>query len=129
MSSKMRSKIDTKVGALPGRHHAATQPVHYLAVLFLLAASASFAPAWADKPAELNLYSARHYHTDEALYNDFTKTTGIKINRIEASDNALIERLKSEGAKVRPMSFCLWMLPGCGVPKQMVFSKQRSPIT
>ena len=99
MSSKMRSKIDTKVGALPGRHHAATQPVHYLAVLFLLAASASFAPAWADKPAELNLYSARHYHTDEALYNDFTKTTGIKINRIEASDNALIERLKSEGAK------------------------------
>ena len=99
MSSKMRSKIDTKVGALPGRHHAATQPVRYLAGLFLLAASASLSPAWADKPAELNLYSARHYHTDEALYNDFTKTTGIKINRIEASDNALIERLKSEGAK------------------------------
>ena len=99
MSSKMRSKIDTKVGALPGRHHAATQPVRYLTGLFLLAASASLSPAWADKPAELNLYSARHYHTDEALYNDFTKTTGIKINRIEASDNALIERLKSEGAK------------------------------
>lgn len=52
------------------------------------------------KPAqELNLYSARHYQTDEALYNGFTKATGIKINRIEASDNALIERLKSEGAK------------------------------
>ena len=99
MSSKMRSKIDTKVGALPGRHHAATQSMRYLAGLLLLAASASFAPVWADKPAELNLYSARHYHTDEALYNDFTKTTGIKINRIEASDNALIERLKSEGAK------------------------------
>ena len=99
MSSKMRSKIHTKVGALPGRHHAATQSMRYLAGLLLLAASASFAPVWADKPAELNLYSARHYHTDEALYNDFTKTTGIKINRIEASDNALIERLKSEGAK------------------------------
>jgi iron(III) transport system substrate-binding protein len=48
---------------------------------------------------ELNLYSARHYQTDEALYSGFTKATGIKINRIEASDNALIERLKSEGAK------------------------------
>lgn len=48
---------------------------------------------------ELNVYSARHYQTDEALYGGFTKQTGIKINRIEASDNALIERLKSEGAK------------------------------
>ena len=99
MSNEMRSKNDTNLGALPSRPLAATQPVRYLAGLFLLVASASFAPAWADKPSELNLYSARHYHTDEALYNDFTKTTGIKINRIEASDNALIERLKSEGVK------------------------------
>lgn len=50
-------------------------------------------------PKELNVYSARHYQTDEALYGGFTKATGIKINRIEASDNALIERLKSEGVK------------------------------
>ena len=41
---------------------------------------------------ELNLYSARHYQTDEALYSNFTKKTGIKINRIEADDNALAER-------------------------------------
>ena len=99
MSSEMRSKNDSNVGALPSRPLVATQPVRYLVGLFLLATSVSFAPAWADKPSELNLYSARHYHTDEALYNDFTKTTGIKINRIEASDNALIERLKSEGVK------------------------------
>ena len=45
----------------------------------------------------LNLYSARHYQTDEALYANFTKQTGIKINRIEADDNVIIERLKSEG--------------------------------
>lgn len=45
----------------------------------------------------LNLYSARHYQTDEALYANFTKTTGISINRIEADDNALLERLRSEG--------------------------------
>jgi iron(III) transport system substrate-binding protein len=46
----------------------------------------------------LNLYSARHYQTDEALYSDFTKQTGIKINRIEAGDEQLLQRLKAEGA-------------------------------
>ncbi|MDB5840086.1 MAG: futA, partial [Herminiimonas sp.] len=45
----------------------------------------------------LNLYSARHYQSDEALYSNFTKQTGIKINRIEADDNQLLERIKSEG--------------------------------
>jgi iron(III) transport system substrate-binding protein len=45
----------------------------------------------------LNLYSARHYQTDEQLYSNFTKQTGIKINRIEADDNQLLERLRSEG--------------------------------
>jgi iron(III) transport system substrate-binding protein len=47
---------------------------------------------------ELNIYSARHYQTDEALYDEFTKKTGIKINRIEASGDKLMARLKSEGA-------------------------------
>ena len=46
----------------------------------------------------LNLYSARHYQTDEALYANFTKATGIRINRIEAGDEALLERLANEGA-------------------------------
>lgn len=46
---------------------------------------------------ELNIYSARHYQTDEALYDEFTKKTGIKINRIEASGDKLMARLKSEG--------------------------------
>ncbi len=45
----------------------------------------------------LNLYSSRHYQTDEALYENFTKETGIKINRIEGKGDALIERIKSEG--------------------------------
>jgi iron(III) transport system substrate-binding protein len=46
----------------------------------------------------LNLYSARHYQTDEALYADFTKATGIKINRVDADDAGILARLKSEGA-------------------------------
>jgi len=46
----------------------------------------------------VNLYSARHYQTDEALYANFTKQTGIKINRIEAGENELLERIRTEGA-------------------------------
>ena len=41
----------------------------------------------------LNLYSSRHYQTDEALYANFTKQTGIKMNRIEAGEDPLIERM------------------------------------
>ena len=46
----------------------------------------------------LNLYSARHYSTDEALYSNFTKATGIKINRVDADDAGILARLKAEGA-------------------------------
>ena len=46
----------------------------------------------------LNLYSARHYATDDVLYSTFTKTTGIKINRVDADDAGIITRLKAEGA-------------------------------
>lgn len=46
---------------------------------------------------ELNVYSSRHYQTDEALYSGFTKQTGIRINRIEAGEDPLIERIRSEG--------------------------------
>jgi iron(III) transport system substrate-binding protein len=46
----------------------------------------------------LNIYSARHYPTDEALYGNFSKTTGIKINRVDADDAGILARLKAEGA-------------------------------
>lgn len=47
----------------------------------------------------LNLYSSRHYDTDEALYENFTKQTGIKINRIEAGEDQLLQRMRAEGDK------------------------------
>jgi iron(III) transport system substrate-binding protein len=62
---------------------------------FLLVAALGSAQA----QTTLNLYSARHYDTDEALYTNFTKATGIVINRIEAGDDALLERLRNEGDK------------------------------
>nr|WP_179593569.1 Fe(3+) ABC transporter substrate-binding protein [Cupriavidus plantarum] len=46
----------------------------------------------------LNLYTARHYQTDESLYNNFTRQTGIKINRIEGQEDPLLERIRNEGA-------------------------------
>lgn len=47
----------------------------------------------------LNLYSSRHYQTDEALYAGFTRQTGIRINRIEAGEDALLARIQSEGER------------------------------
>jgi iron(III) transport system substrate-binding protein len=64
----------------------------------LLPCVLAVATARAAEEPILNLYSARHYQTDEALYTNFTKATGIRINRIEASDDQLVERLKGEGA-------------------------------
>ncbi|MEL6336298.1 MAG: Fe(3+) ABC transporter substrate-binding protein [Pseudomonadota bacterium] len=55
-------------------------------------------PAAALAEGELNLYSSRHYDTDERLYSDFEAQTGIKINRIEGKADGLIERIASEGA-------------------------------
>jgi iron(III) transport system substrate-binding protein len=48
----------------------------------LAMAGASLASAQAEEKV-LNLYSARHYQTDEALYSGFTRQTGITIKRIE----------------------------------------------
>lgn len=47
---------------------------------------------------ELNLYSSRHYDTDEQLYREFEEQTGITINRMEADADELIARLEAEGA-------------------------------
>jgi len=64
-----------------------------LALAGLLAGSASA------QAQVLNLYSSRHYQTDEALYTNFTKATGIKINRIEGGEDPLIERIRNEGER------------------------------
>ena len=69
-------------------------------ILLLLAHPACFGlngPEAKAQSRELNLYSARHYGSDNALYEEFTKKTGIKVNQIQAGDEALLERLKSEG--------------------------------
>ena len=65
-----------------------------------LATAALFAAAGSANAQEqvVNLYSARHYQTDEALYSNFTKSTGIKVMRVDADDAGILARLKAEGA-------------------------------
>ena len=73
-----------------------------MTVLYRFVVAISFlAPAatYAQDSKVLNLYSSRHYQTDEALYANFTKQTGIRINRIEAGEDALIERIRNEGER------------------------------
>ena len=68
---------------------------HFLLITYFSFGLAGFSYAQTNV---LNLYSSRHYQTDEALYSNFTKTTGLKINRIEAGEDPLIERIRNEGA-------------------------------
>lgn len=60
------------------------------AVLLALVSTAVYAQ-------EVNLYSSRHYDTDERLYSDFEEQTGIRVNRIEAGGDNLLARMKVEG--------------------------------
>ncbi len=66
------------------------------AIALTLAASTALPALAQDKV--LNIYSARHYQTDEVMYDTFTKTTGIKINRVDADDAGIVARLRAEGA-------------------------------
>ncbi len=83
----------------------------------------------------LNLYSARHYNTDEALYSNFTKTTGIKINRIDGGEDTLLARIKAEGANSPADVFLtvdagrLWLADQDGIfaPIQSAVLNERVP--
>ncbi len=47
--------------------------------------------------AVVNIYTDRHYDTDQALYEAFTAETGIEVNVVKATSDELLERLKIEG--------------------------------
>ena len=56
-------------------------------------------PAPSVEPISLGVYSGRHYNTDQALYRRFTEQTGIQVKLLEGKDDALIERVRTEGAR------------------------------
>lgn len=65
--------------------------------LILAAAALTAGTFAAYAEGEVNLYSSRHYDTDERLYSDFTEATGITVNRIEGKADELIARMQAEG--------------------------------
>ncbi|MCS5698260.1 extracellular solute-binding protein [Cyanobium sp. FGCU-52] len=67
-------------------------PLLALAGALLLPAGCS-----ANRNREIGVYSGRHYNTDKELYARFTERTGIRVRLLEGKDDALIERLRSEG--------------------------------
>ncbi len=77
----------------------------------------------------VNVYSARHYDTDIALYKDFEKQTGIRVNIIEADSDALIERIVNEG-KHSPADILVTVDAGrlYRAEQKAVFSAVKSPI-
>jgi iron(III) transport system substrate-binding protein len=54
-------------------------------------------PSRAQGRQEVNLYSSRHYNTDDVLYEGFTQQTGIRVNLIEGNADELLERILNEG--------------------------------
>lgn len=65
--------------------------------LLALASISLFAASQA-QAADVNVLSARHYGSDQAIWDAFTRSTGIKVNVVEAEHDQLVQRLKSEGA-------------------------------
>ena len=73
------------------------------------------------KKGEINLYSSRHYNTDNRLYRDFEIETGIKVNLVEGKGKQLLERIKSEGRNSKADIFLtadagnLWQAQQAGI--------------
>lgn len=50
-----------------------------------------------DRGQVVNIYSARHYESDQKIYDEFEKETGIKVNIVQGKAEELIERIEREG--------------------------------
>lgn len=75
---------------------------------------------------EVNLYTARHYDADLALYERFTEETGIRVNRIEGNADQLIARMQSEGANSPADVFVSADAGACGGHRTRACSRRPS---
>ncbi len=66
-----------------------------LGALFVTSLGAGFAQA--QQATTLNLYTSRHYQSDDILYANFTKATGIQVNVVSGKEDELIQRIRREG--------------------------------
>lgn len=106
-------------------------PTRLLASSLILVAAATAA----DDENVVNVYSARHYDTDLALYERFEERTGIRVNLIEGGSDGLIERIVNE-AEFSPADLLitvdagrLWRAQQAGVfqPVESAVLKERIP--
>lgn len=86
--------IHSKVQTMPKQQ---PKPIRLTTALIALGLLGSALPLLAADKV-VNLYTARHYASDDALYQKFTQKTGIKVNVVSAGDEPLLERIRSEGA-------------------------------
>ncbi len=49
---------------------------------------------------EVNVYTSRHYEVDKAIFKEFEKKTGIKVNVVELDSPELFAKIQSEKAAV-----------------------------
>ena len=74
--------------------------ISVLVALLLVATGCANEPAQSetnDDSEEVNLYTSRHYETDDVLFDKFTEETGIAVNIIKGESDELIERISREG--------------------------------
>jgi len=77
----------------------ATAALPLLATSLLVAGCGGDGASRADGAGVVNVYSHRHYDTDQQLFDRFTELTGIRVNVVSASADELITRLEAEGAR------------------------------
>jgi len=70
---------------------------NYILVLFLLVAFVGVGLFSVSAAGEVNLYTNRHYDTDEEILQRFTDETGIEVNVLKGDSDQLIERMAREG--------------------------------
>ncbi|MEC8319840.1 MAG: Fe(3+) ABC transporter substrate-binding protein [Planctomycetota bacterium] len=68
---------------------------HRLIAILLATVFGSFTTTHANEV--VNVYSARHYDTDDELIKQFTAQTGIEVNIIEGKSDTLLARMRQEG--------------------------------
>ncbi len=70
-----------------------------LGASIILAACSQPAATDSDSARVVNVYSARHYSSDDAIYAAFTEQTGITVNLVTAGGDQLIERVRADGER------------------------------
>lgn len=68
-----------------------------IALVLVAAMGVIVAGCGAEEEKVVNIYTDRHYDTDQELYDKFTEETGIVVNVVKAKSDELLERLSTEG--------------------------------